>query len=437
LLTGTDPAGGNGQYKYRWESSPDGVSSWIAATGINDVKTNYDPGVMNGDTTYFRRVVGSGGVGMDVCRSDSIEVVINVLPPIANNLIGAGDAELCQGELVGNLIGTPASGGDGQWNYQWEMAAGQDTPDTWIGFGGDEVSVTDTSPLDSEHDRWYRRIVFSGPGTGPAQVCKDTTEILGITVHSTITAVDIVPYDSVCLNDTKVLLGETALGEAGVTPIYTWKDLDTGSDLPGSNLEDFTTDTFTLPGNYHFMREVKIGACTDLSDSMTITVMQLPGGTLTDAPFRACEQETELAIDLNIDALQTYVLPWTVTLKNGVTGGIGPIPISGDGNLPVDLNILEPLVDSFQFNYELESISYQSVGGRYECFAPAVNMSGVVPIHVFRKPEPQILVDGIARDSFKICNSTVNLIGKSDNGVGTWTSPTFGDCLFQCRIRSG
>ena len=53
-------------------------------------------------------------------------------------------------------------------------------------------------------------------------------------------------------------------------------------------------------------------------------------------------------------------------------------------------------------------------------------MSGVVPIHVFRKPEPQILVDGVARDSFKVCNTTVTLVANADNGTGTWSNDPSG-----------
>ncbi|MEN8228496.1 MAG: gliding motility-associated C-terminal domain-containing protein [Bacteroidota bacterium] len=422
LLTGSDPGGGvPGQYKYLWQSRT-ASTGWGAATGINDIKSNFDPGVMSGDTTLFRRVVGSGGVNRDVCLNNGTELAINVLPSITNNVITVADNEKCQGDQVDPLNGTTPMGGDGAWTYKWEVAAGQDSPESWVTIGSDEISITDPSPLDSEHDRWYRRIIFSGPGTGPEQVCKDTTE-LHVTLHTGITGNTIVQFDSVCFADTKTLLGETPVGEEGLTPLYTWKDLDAGSDLPGSDQEDFTTDPYNALGNYNYKRLVQIGACTDLSESMTITVMELPGGTLTDDAFRACEQDIGLAIDLNMDGLETYVLPWEVTLKNQVATGIGPLEVTGDGTLPVTLDID---VDSLELNYELESITYHSVGGRYSCTAPAGNMSGVVPIHVFRKPEPQILVDGAARDSFKVCNTTVTLVADADNGTASWSNDPSG-----------
>ena len=128
------------------------------------------------------------------------------------------DSVKCQGELVDPLNGTTPVGGDGAWTYKWEVAAGQDSPDSWVTIGSDEVSILDSSPLDSEHDRWYKRIIFSGPGTGPEQVCKDTTELLHVTVHTGITGNTIVQFDSVCFADTKLLEGETPVGEEGVTP---------------------------------------------------------------------------------------------------------------------------------------------------------------------------------------------------------------------------
>ncbi len=422
LLFGSDPTGGvPGQYKYLWRSRT-AATGWVPATGINNVKTNYDPGVMNGDTTYFQRIVGSGGVNMDVCQHSEMEVAINVLPPISNNTIQVADGMKCQGDPVDQLVGALPTGGDGVYIYKWEVAAGQDNPDSWATIGSDEISITDPASLDSEHDRWYKRIVFSGPN----QVCDDTTDLLQIIVHTTITGNNIEPADSVCFADSKLLLGDTPAGEAGLTPVYTWKDLDNVIDLPGSD-EDFTTVPYNALGNYNYKREVQIGECTNLSETMVISVMQLPGGILTDAAFKACEQEIELAIDLNIEGLQTYVLPWEVTLKNGVEGGIGPVLITADGDLPVTLDID---TDSLQLLYELESITYHSTGGRYSCTAPAGNMSGIVPIHVFRKPEPQILVDGVARDSFKVCNTTVDLVASADNGEATWTTNPSGRVFF-------
>ena len=121
-----------------------------------------------------------------------------------------------------------------------------------------------------------------------------------------------------------------------------------------------------------------IGECADTSNAMELTVMQLPGGRLTDADFRACEKDTVMAVDLNMDLLQTYIVPWEVYLTNGVDAGqIGPLMISGDGNVDVVLDIGS---DSVQFNYEIANIIYRSPEGRYTCESPGDSLSGSVAV---------------------------------------------------------
>ncbi|MCK5138159.1 MAG: gliding motility-associated C-terminal domain-containing protein [Bacteroidales bacterium] len=423
LLQGSDPGGGYlGQYSYRWQSRTQSTS-WVPADGINDIKTGYDPGIMDGDTTFFRRVVGSGGTARNVCLDTSNQQTIHVLPSITNNLITSVNDEKCQWDLLDDITqnvtggatpgggATDEGGNDPTRIYQWEVTTGQVEPGAWqVISGAESINYEDNPQLDTDENRWYRRIVFSGP----AGVCKDTA-IQTIAVHTQITDYNIVESDSVCFADTKVLLGFTSSGEAGEVPEYTWRNLNSGLDIPDSDQEDFDYDhQYNSLDSVRYERVVNIGACTDTSNIMQITVMQLPGGMLTDNAFRACERNAELAIDLTIEDLETIVSPWEVYLKNGVDTQIGPYIISGDGNLDVSL---ETEVDSTQFNYEIESITYYSTEGRFSCVAPAGNISGVVPVKVFRKPEPVIT----PADSSKVCDNQMNLSADSDNGEGQWS----------------
>jgi hypothetical protein len=219
-----------------------------------------------------------------------------------------------------------------------------------------------------------------------------------------------------------MLPGETPAGEPGLTPVFTWRDLDAGADIPGSDQEDLTHGPYNQLGQYQYLRRVGIGECTDTSNAMQVTVMQLPGGRLTDDPFRACEQDTSFAIYLNMDLLTTYVAPWEVTLRNQVSSGIGPVPVSGDGQLPVTLDISS---DSIELNYEIESIIFRSVEGRYECVSPVDSLEGVVPVYVFRKPNPM----ATALEN-PICNTTMTVTVDADNGTGSWSSDPPGTVLF-------
>ncbi|MGW8317092.1 MAG: hypothetical protein ACWGNV_15955, partial [Bacteroidales bacterium] len=430
-LTGSVPGGGEeGLYAYRWESRTLSTS-WSTVAGSGGVPTGFEPGTMTGDTTWYRRVVGSGAALRNRCIDYSDSVVINVLPSITGNQLITADAVKCQWDSVEFILQDPAAGAepgggatqggmDPTRRYQWESALGTGEPDpgSWAVIPGEvQLDFTARPQLEDEEDYFVRRIVFSGPD----EQCSDTAT-MQITVHTRISGNTIEPFDSVCFADTKELLGETPSGEPGLSPVYTWVDLDEGTDIPGSDEENLTYGPFNQLGQYHYLRQVAIGECTDTSNSMQITVMQLPGGRLTDDAFRACEQDTSFAIDLNIDQLSTYLVPWEVTLRNQVSSGIGPIPISSDGQLPVTLDIDS---DSLELDYEIESIIYRSIEGRYECVSPADSLAGTVPVYVFRKPAPTAL----ALEN-PICNTTMTITVDADNGIGSWSSDPPGTVLF-------
>jgi hypothetical protein len=71
LLSGSNPVGGNGQYTYEWQSSPDQIT-WNSISGATML--DYTPGVLMSNM-YFRRIVYSGG-----CWQVSLPVGIRVRP---------------------------------------------------------------------------------------------------------------------------------------------------------------------------------------------------------------------------------------------------------------------------------------------------------------------------------------------------------------------
>ncbi len=427
LLTGSGIGGGyNDQYSYLWQSRTESTE-WGPAPLINNIQTGYNAGIMDGDTTFFRRIVGSGGYARNVCLDTSNVETINVLPSITNNLIETGDIIKCQWEFIEDLTqnksgGNTPGGGATQGGvdptriYRWEVANGIGSPGVWqVIDGATGIDYSDNPQLELPDDYYYRRIVYSGP----AQVCKDTSNLVQITVHTEITDNTLVGADSVCFADTKELKGVTPSGEPGISPVYTWRDLDGGNDIPGSDMEQYISGPYNILGKYNYERIVSIGECTDTSNALQITVMELPGGNLTDAGFTACEKDTVMFVDLNIDDLNTYVTPWEVLLSDGVNPElIGPFSIMGDGNLDVQLGTEQI---SEQFTYEIASIVYNSSAGNYSCSAPAGNLSGSVPVNVFLKPEPEIMVDNVARDSFKVCGTDVTMNVDADHGAVSWT----------------
>ncbi|MEZ5070528.1 MAG: gliding motility-associated C-terminal domain-containing protein [Bacteroidales bacterium] len=436
-LTGPVPGGGDGSFNYEWQRSPDqGV--WTTASGDPNTR-NYVFPANPGTDLYYRRVVGSGGSG-DVCQDQSAPVFIEVLDEIANNVITTSDFQLCQFENVGTLTANPVSGGDNAYTYKWQVATGSGTPGTWINASGTNNLQNYAGPQAvSALDLFYRRVVFSGP----ADVCKDTTDVLNVTIHTAISNNDIDPEDAACYGQTKILAGTaTPQGEGGLSATYTWQQRNNGTGVWGAptvggniTAEEYEAGPFAAFGEYYFRRIAHVGACDDISeDSVHITVLQAPGATLSDTSFKACEQDVQFYVELGLDEGKAYELPWVVTLKTQEESGIGPYTLAGNGFITV------PLVtdlDSVTLDYELESVTYGSAGiWDYTCVAPPGNMSGTRTVRIFRQPDPLITVDGSQRDSFKVCNTTVELSVNTDNGTGYWYSEPGGLVLFTPNAQS-
>lgn len=452
LLGGSSPSGGYmGQYGYTWIASTD-QSNWTPATGggANDVMTDFDPGLMTGDTTWYRRVVGSGGLEL-VCKDTSASVVINVLPSITNNIITPAADVLCQQDIPEEISGSLPGGGatvegnDPTRIYRWEQAQIEGIPGSgdWShpSTGADGQDYTDPSQLSTDVDRWYKRIVISGP----AGECTDTSNLVHLVVHSEIAANAIDNAQAICFDDaTGPSLRHAALsgGEDTIVPVYTWRYWLEGEtsadavDIPASDEQQYTPAPYTDPGTliYYYDRVVEIGACRDTSNAMQLIVMQLPGGQLTDADFDVCEKDTFLQLDLNMAGLTPgyYVTPWEVYLEDGVNPErIGPGLVDD-----LDPDTMGVVLDTYgadqvSYAYEIESIRYYPEGDAYACISPPSLLTGdPVLINVSRRPDPQILTDGPSNDSFKVCNTTATLVMDPDNGFLSYWSDPAGSVFF-------
>lgn len=105
-----ETSGGDGlNYLYSWESSSDGIN-WLPVPNQTGKELNI---VLTG-TISFRRIVISIG-----CPDTSNIIRITVQPPISNNQISANQ-DICIGQPIAELIGTPPSGSNGQFIYQWQ-----------------------------------------------------------------------------------------------------------------------------------------------------------------------------------------------------------------------------------------------------------------------------------------------------------------------------
>ncbi len=446
LLNGSSPGGGYmGLYDYTWISSTD-QSSWVPAGGNDTVRTGFDPGLMNGDTTWYRRVVGSGGQ-QQACKDTSAFIVINVIPSITNNYILNTLDSLCQMEMPEIIFaslpagGATVAGNDPTRVYRWELAQTEGEPGSgdWShpSSGATAQDYLDPNVLSTDVDRWYRRVVTSGSGGE----CVSISDTMHLEVHSEITANLIDVAQAICFNDSRELRNMTLTGgEAGSTPVYTWRGWLEGEssndavDIPGSDALQYMSGPYTDPGTliYNYDRMVEIGACRDTSNAMLVTIMQLPGGALTDPGFDVCETDTFLQVDLNMGDLSVghYITPWEVYLKDGVHTGIGPGSLDQD-NDTMGVVMSTEGAPQVSYNYEIESIQYYPEVDDYACISPAANLTGnPVAVNVFRKPDPFILADGDDRPSYKVCNDTALLVMNPDNGTLSYWSEPAGSVFF-------
>ncbi len=429
-LSGSGPGGGNGSFNYIWQDST-ASGNWQTAPGDpNQPDYSFPSGGLS-ETTWYRRVARSGGPDGDVCIQPSEALIIDVIPLIKSNTLSKADATKCQFEEVGIIEGSTPTDGSGTYAYRWEESTGSGGPGTWNPAPGINDREDYSGPeAASALDRFYRRIVESGP----EGMCKDTTDVLQIVVHTAITNNAIDTVDAACFGHTKLLKGlSTPVGEGGLLPGFTWQIRNNGNgswnDLAASNTEEYEAGPFNDYGEYYFRRIAHIGVCDDVSaDSMRIRVMQVPGASLTDSSYHACEQDTKFYIKLDIDEAHPYLTPWVLTLKNGRDTNIGPFSLEASDSVEVSL---ATTLDTEILNYQIESLSYGSTGLLdFNCVAPAGRMTGSKTIEVFRSPEPQIMVDAVARDSFKVCDTIVALRVEADNGLGSWLSEPGGQVVF-------
>lgn len=419
LMQGSVPGGGHlSQYMYLWESST-ASTGWAPADATNgNDQQSYTPPVMSGDTTFYRRVVRSGGTE-GVCMKESEMKVINVLPPIINNSITA-DAVKCQWDLLDVLEGSESGGGatendvDLTRNYRWERSIGDDPGDwTTVSSGPDKMDYAVRPELSSSDDYWYRRVVLSGPAPGlegKAQVCSDPSDPIHITIHTAISNNIIDPSDEVCYNTGKELLGSEAAGEDEIVATYSWRDVV--SDFLGSGKDYFYTAS--SKEDRQIYRVVEFGVCKDTSDIMEITVMDLPGAMLSGTLSEACEEDVLLDVELIIEGSSNYMFPWEISLLDGVNAELTePQELSADGTVVVSLSTG---IESTQYNYTIGNLQYTLSDGTI-CAADTADLDGNVPIEVFPTPNPVITVPPDA-----VCDSEVSLVVAPDNGTGTWDS---------------
>lgn len=93
LFTGTEPTGGDGNFRYSWEVSSSDQESWTVIED-NSISMNYQSPPLS-DISYFRRIVYSGL--NDACKDTTSAVQVNLHPFSYATIIESHDT-ICMGE---------------------------------------------------------------------------------------------------------------------------------------------------------------------------------------------------------------------------------------------------------------------------------------------------------------------------------------------------
>ncbi|WP_317044131.1 T9SS type B sorting domain-containing protein [Hymenobacter gelipurpurascens] len=258
-LTSTAPAtGGSGAFAYQWESSLDNVT-WTAIGGATG--ETFAPGSLQ-VTTYFRRQVASGP-----CTSTpSNTVIIRVEPAVLPGSIAASQA-LCARSTPAPLTSeSPATGGPGAINYQWESSADNNT---WLPISGANGPTFAPGPLTATTS--YRRRASSGTACSPV-----FSNVVTITVTPALVAGTIAADQTLCVGNAAAPLTSTAPATGGTGSFaYQWEfsaDNTTWTAIGGATGETFSPGPLTA--TTLFRRRVSSGACAATpSNVVTITVV--------------------------------------------------------------------------------------------------------------------------------------------------------------------
>ena len=275
----TPASGGSGTYSYQWKSSTTQGGLYadipLATNKLYDV-----PGGLT-QTTYYVREVSSGVCGAIL----SNELTIIVDPTLIAGTV-AGEQTICENSIPAAFIQTVATGGNNNYQYQWQKATSLSGPYLDINGANDE-NYAETQPLQTINNNittyYYRRKVNAG-------VCGDKfTEPVKVTVEPSLNAGQIAGSQRICEGGNTAIFTSVSPANGG-TGNYSYQWLSaTALNGPFTVIANATGATYKAPDGLQesmfYAREVRSGQCqADTSNVINITVdpTLLPGAVEAD-----------------------------------------------------------------------------------------------------------------------------------------------------------
>ena len=261
------PSNGNGIYEYQWKQNNNNTN-WSTspdATGAPSDQASFDPPALT-TTTYYQRVITSGR-----CIDYSPTVTVDILPLITGNVTTRSDSVICEGSQFNILGASVAGGGSGSYLYQWQDSTSSGTWQSASGVITNQTHSPDTSKFAVTEQRFFRRVVFSGPDN----VCHDNSSPILLTRYHKIKNNIIGTDQTICSGSTPAQLAQTLSVTSGAgAGTYTYQWQDSSKAAPWTN-RSATVTPFAPPAltdTTWYRRIVNSDVCTSISNRIVVNV---------------------------------------------------------------------------------------------------------------------------------------------------------------------
>jgi len=210
-------SGGSGTISYQWQSSLNGSSGWVDATGTGATTATYTPPSTVAGTTYYRVVITSGSYGCGGAISNnataiiSPDITITTQPTNLNECVGGT-----------GTITVAISGGSGTITYQWQSSPDGSTG--WVVATGTGATTALYTPDSSTPGTTYYRVLVNAPNNGCDQVVSNNAAV----VISADIVISTQPTNvNECVGGTNTMTVSVTGGSGTIT--YQWQSSPDGS----------------------------------------------------------------------------------------------------------------------------------------------------------------------------------------------------------------
>jgi PKD repeat protein len=292
-------------YIYVWERSLDNGATWtvIPNQAQKDLKLTLT------QSQVFRRSVSGGN-----CSSISETIQINVLPPLENNILNAVPA-VCEGFAPVQLTGSAPTGGDGNYNYQWQTSVNAGT--TWTNIDAAVLPAYQPGVLSAT--TLFRRLVSTNICSGPFQ---SVSNAITVTVNPKPKAAFTAALDKSCAPFLINAQNVVATAYPDRNDIYAWyaNDVLIGTGISFPNYTITTDNTFIT---IKLVVSSKLGCSSD-STSRVFSTQQTVNASFNQTIEESCGP-AQVTFRNTTPALPGSTYLWD--FGNGVTTNVAnPVP---------------------------------------------------------------------------------------------------------------